>query len=249
MNKNILHLKDMERKSKACGPWICNNCIAKIQSEQSSVEGPGRSSDTESASESEPVQDIDMGKNTSIHSSDTDTCTEGETDPNTTEAASFSAEALHKTNVKTTNLDPSQIEMCSDEDTVEPNTSGGDTNVASGSSKTDRININDLTAVELSQLAFRLGREIGSSIKEDAQLVSMDNSLEDFLELNPLEYIKGRNSCLIQLLIGIANENMCSLEIHPNSAYRLAKAAESVMGLAAKNFFTSYPYTWKHTAV
>ena len=52
MNKNILHLKDMERKSKACGPWICNNCIAKIQSEQSSVEGPGRSSDTESASES-----------------------------------------------------------------------------------------------------------------------------------------------------------------------------------------------------
>ena len=178
-----------------------------------------------------------MGKNTSIHFSDTDTCTEGETDPNTTEAASFSAEALHKTNVKTANLDPRQIEMCSDEDTVEPDTSGGDTNVASGSSKTDRININDLTAVELSQLAFRLGREIGSSIKEDAQLVSMDNSLEDFLELNPLEYIKSRNSCLIQLWMEIANESMCSLEIHPSSAYRLAKTAESVMGLAAKMFY------------
>ena len=189
MGKTLEELKNSEKKSKGPGPWICSHCLTNIKHEL-------RSDSVETGIESKDPGAIGLEMDTERDTSETDTCSEGET--------------------------PMKV------DTDVDSGVGGDTTA-------HIIDIDSLSNDELRDLMYRIGQKISVDVRSDAIKASQQNSLQDFLTINPVEYVQERNAVLVGFLMGIANESMHSLMTQTNSAYRLAKTLESVMGLTTTN--------------
>ena len=93
------------------------------------------------------------------------------------------------------------------------------------------INVDGLDQSELEELSYKLGQRLHKLVREETIDISSNNSLEELLNLNPHDYLNQRNKCLVGFLKGIANEKHTDELMPLNTAYRLAKVSETVMGL------------------